>query len=137
MLEVISVDGGFYTNLGFSVTLEPAQLNSKLDQMGGKIYVVEDDSEVDDEVKGARSNLMNVVLESYLPVSESDSQLKAHMVRSDILKAIPTRAKGFPIGVTSISTSSRKILQRPEGFPYTVVQIKVQIGLVEPAAPST
>lgn len=134
-MSSISVVNGYHTDVGANTTLEPFQMEA--DEAVEALSIVEDDDEVASKTTESRQSVINVILEAYVPITEENSQLRAHQIREDILRALPTKTRNWPKGIYGVDVMSRKILQRPQGFSYTVVQIRVQLQLNEAAVPPT
>lgn len=134
LFQQISQVNGFHTNAGQKVTGEPFQVNADdSENQYGVINVAEDATDSSDDAGSMRSGEMDVSVEVYYPVSEATAQHSAHLVRDDIVKAIPTRSGSLPEGIHTITITARRIYQRPQGFPFIAVQVVLRVGFVETA----
>jgi hypothetical protein len=130
----IQIANGFHTDAGNNVTEEPFQANADDSQnQYGVICVAEDATDSADDAGSLRAGEMDVSVEVYYPVEEDNAQHKAHLVRDDIVKAIPTRTGNMPEGIHTITITSRRIYQRPAGFPFIAVQVVLRVGFTESA----
>lgn len=130
LLKNIKIDNGFHTDAGDQVTLEPAQLNED-EELTEALRVVEDDSETNQTNNRSRENEMSVIIECYIKVDDLTAQYKAHLIRQDVVDAIPKRSRDLPVNVHTLEVTSKRIVQRPNGFPYIVCSVGLRVGIIE------
>lgn len=135
-LGKIKKTDGYYTDAGLNVEYEPYQLDALDGQGLGILRVVEDDTDAFEDGRDARTGEVNVLIECYISVTDADAQLQAHRIRADVVKALPTRSRDLPVGIHTVTIGGRRIFQRPNGFPFIVVQVSLRVGLVESASPT-
>ena len=134
-LQRIRTVDGYYTDAGASVTLEPFQIDADTDE-NASLRVVEDDTDAFEDGRDVRTGEINLLVECYIPVTDDDAQKKAHRIRADVVKAIPTRTRDLPQNIHTVAITGRRIFQRPNGFPFVVAQVGIRIGLIETASPT-
>lgn len=95
-------------------------------------YVVADDDTTDEVYSKASSDTINLTIEAYVRLGSDEAQLTAHRVRSDLRKCIPKRIVGVvPKGVHSLEVQNVRVLQKPEGIPFVVVQLRLRASLLD------
>jgi hypothetical protein len=136
LLRRISVANGFRTDYGAAFAIEDRNVAEVREPIG---YLREGDDFQINEIgtsQRQRSGKMLVEIELAIPVSITGAVRLAHNARQDILDALPSSGAPFPDNATGLSVESRRIVTRPEGANFIVVQVTARAGLVERIPPA-
>lgn len=129
-LQDIRVGGGYRSDAGLRVYLDVFQFGET--DIYPTLRVVED--ELEETHAGASGSVDSITLtvEGYIKTDEDGAQRKAHDLRADVLDALKKirKPRALPAPLTGLDVISRRVLQRPEGFPYVVCQVVVRARLV-------
>lgn len=133
-MATIRLADGFRTDLGASVSTDPAQLDGDTDNLPA-VHVVTDGDITDAGIDaGRRIKSVPVTAEAYVPVTQTGAHRIAHDLLDDMSRAIPSgkrRASNFPQGVYALDRTGARILLMPEGLPYVVAQLTLAVGVSE------
>lgn len=128
-LRDIQIGNGFRTDAGLRVLLDVFQLGES--DVYPTLRLVEDEL---DEGQGSNGavDAITLTVEGYIETAHEDAQRKAHDLRDDVLRVVRALKKPrcLPAPLIGLEVLSRRVLQRPEGFPYVVCQVGLRARLV-------
>ena len=135
MLERITVENGFYTDLGLSlIALDPRQKPEE-----GAIYTAIASSLFPTEDASSRTvrSTMEIVIETTLPFElDENPELLAHRARADIVSVIRNNFRNQAIGITSLVVTGSQLSQPEDGAAAVIAQVTARAGLTETQLPA-
>jgi len=128
-LADIRVVNGYRTDAGLRVLLDVFQLGES--DTYPTLRLVEDELDESQGNAGA-VDAITLTVEGYIEAAQDGAQRKAHDLRDDVLAAFRKirKPRALPPPLVGLEVLSRRVLQRPEGFPYVVCQVVVRARLV-------
>lgn len=129
-LSEVRKASGYLTDLGTSVGAELVQLDTL---KSPKTIVVAGDFTKRDATSSARihDTLIDVTIETVIPVGFAKAQYLAHCARRDITACLTSSATWLPTGVRSFKITAARLLQPREGSPVVIAQVDGTINLTE------
>lgn len=128
-LQDIRISNGYRTDAGLRVLLDVFTLGDQDTYPTLRL--------VEDEIDEGRANesavdAITLTIEGYIELGDEMSQRKAHDLRDDVLRVLRVlrKPRALPPPLIGLEVLARRILQRPEGFPYVVCQVGVRVRLV-------
>ena len=121
-LSDIRVDGGYRTDIGDAVALEPAQHPD--DSVEG-LTLVALAIQRDANQPHGRHRALSALAEATVPASLTDAHARCHAIAADIEAALTDwipLPKALPVQIEDIV-----FLDRPEGLPVVAVQVALSV----------
>jgi hypothetical protein len=141
-VETISVDAGFYTDLGANVSLEAFRAADILQGASELVRIVSmSDALTDAEPPKGRSGPRSIAgsmdgfVEYVIPAARPDAHRQAHRGRADLVRVLRDDPRLWAPGVRGFSITGRQMLEQPDGLPVVVAQISWRADIYEATPP--
>ncbi len=128
-LQDIRISNGYRTDAGLRVLLDVFTLGEQ--DTYPTLRLVEDELD-EGQANDSAVDAITLTIEGYIELGDELSQRQAHDLRDDVMRVLRAlrKPRALPPPLIGLEVLSRRVLQRPEGFPYVVCQVGVRVRLV-------
>jgi hypothetical protein len=121
-LQSILVSGGYYTDAGANVTLEPSQ---EPDSSSALLCVFLDGTtQPTDPAVRRIGRQVSIMVVGKITADQDSAQQKQHELLADIERAMSNQQKQFPLGGQYPFFEEAKFINRVEGLPWVGVAVR-------------
>lgn len=127
-LADITPANGYHTDAGSRIQYEHEEFGA--DDTYPQIVVTLEEPAIDEAKSNGYRSTLTIVAEAYIHITLADAQLKAHQVMEDITRAWARLKRSDLSGIEIRQfelAGERRILQRPEGLDFIVVQVRSEV----------
>lgn len=134
-LTVIRIATGYFTDLGASTGLEPAQAEA---DDAPRVVLGMDRLTVRELASGLREAAFTAIVECLVPASHLDAQQRAHEALADVMRVFPVSPRDLVLTpsttVAQVAADTGQVLPRPDGVGLVVAQARLNVTIREVVA---